>query len=554
MEQITTFAKTDFRGQYRKFGIKTDDRRRHIYTIGKTGMGKTTIIENMVIQDIINGNGVALVDPHGDIVEKILNFIPPHRINDVIYFNPADYEFPIAFNVLENVDVTKRHLVASGLLGVFKKIWADSWGPRLEYVLNNAIMALLEYPGSTLLGIMRLLVDKDYREKVVNKITDLVVKSFWVDEYAKYPQSFQAEAIAPIQNKVGRFLSTPLTRNIVGQVDSSINIREIIDTQKIFLLNLSKGRIGEDNSALLGAMIITKIQLAVMSRVDIPESERKDFYLYVDEFQNFATESFANILSEARKYRLNLFVAHQYVEQLEEKVRAAIFGNVGTLICFRVGAADAEFLQREFEPTITNVDLVNLTKYKIYIKLMIDGVASDPFQAITLSPLPMPENGSEIAEKVIKVSRERYATRREIIESKILKWSGLEINNESEEVDENFLFKKIEEKIQDEKSKNQQNKSNQQTSTSKSNVELFPTKCDSCGKEISVPFKPDGIRPVYCNDCFTKVKKDKEENKNKSISLEDVFSSDKKIEEKVEEKIDQLNEDQSAIIMNSSKQ
>ncbi len=551
MEQITTFAKTDFRGQYKKFGIKTDDRRRHIYTIGKTGMGKTTIIENMVIQDIINGNGVALVDPHGDIVEKILNFIPPHRVNDVIYFNPADYEFPIAFNVLENVDVTKRHLVASGLLGVFKKIWADSWGPRLEYVLNNAIMALLEYPGSTMLGIMRLLVDKAYREKVVNKITDPVVKSFWVDEYAKYPQSFQTEAIAPIQNKVGRFLSTPLTRNIVGQVNSSIDIREIIDTQKIFLLNLSKGRIGEDNSALLGAMIITKIQLAVMSRVDIPENERKDFYLYVDEFQNFATESFANILSEARKYRLNLFVAHQYVEQLEEKVRAAIFGNVGTLICFRVGAADAEFLQQEFEPSITNVDLVNLAKYKIYIKLMIDGVASDPFQAITLSPLPMPENGPEMAEKVIKVSRERYATRRDIIESKILKWSGLEINDESEEANEEFLFKKVEEKINDERNKNQEKKQN---IISKSSAELFPTKCDGCGKEVTVPFKPDGIRPVYCNDCFAKVKKDKEENKNRSISLEDVFSSNQKIEEKVEEKIDQLNEDQSAIIMNSSKQ
>ncbi len=551
MEQITTFAKTDFRGQYKKFGIKTDDRRRHIYAIGKTGMGKTTIIENMVIQDIINGNGVALVDPHGDIVEKILNFIPPHRINDVIYFNPADYEFPIAFNVLENVDVTKRHLVASGLLGVFKKIWADSWGPRLEYVLNNAIMALLEYPGSTMLGIMRLLVDKAYREKVVNKITDPVVKSFWVDEYAKYPQSFQAEAIAPIQNKVGRFLSTPLTRNIVGQVNSSIDIREIIDTQKIFLLNLSKGRIGEDNSALLGAMIITKIQLAVMSRVDIPENERKDFYLYVDEFQNFATESFANILSEARKYRLNLFVAHQYIEQLEEKVRAAIFGNIGTLICFRVGAADAEFLQQEFEPSITNVDLVNLAKYKIYIKLMIDGVASDPFQAITLSPLPMPDNGPEMAEKVIKVSRERYATRRDIIESKILKWSGLEINEESEEANEEFLFKKIEEKISDERNKNQEKKQN---TASKSGIELFPTKCDNCGKEVTVPFKPDGIRPVYCNDCFTKVKKDKEENKSKSISLEDVFSSNQKTEEKVEEQINIINQNQSAIIINSSKQ
>jgi len=315
-EDITLLGITNFRGQAKKFGIKTDDRRRHMYFIGKTGMGKSVLIENMVIQDILNGHGVALADPHGDLVEKVLNFIPPSRINDVVYFNPSDYDYPIAFNVLENVDVTKRHLIASGLLGVFKKIWADSWGPRLEYVLNNAIMALLEYPGATLLGIMRMLVDKKYRDKVVKNITDPVVKSFWVDEYDKYPQKFQAEAIAPIQNKVGRFLSTPLTRNIVGQVKSSIDIRDIVDNKKILLMNLSKGRIGEDNSALLGAMIITKIQLAIMSRVDTPEEERNDFYLYVDEFQNFATDSFSNILSEARKYRLNLVIAHQYIEQL----------------------------------------------------------------------------------------------------------------------------------------------------------------------------------------------------------------------------------------------
>ncbi|MDD4304874.1 MAG: type IV secretion system DNA-binding domain-containing protein, partial [Patescibacteria group bacterium] len=379
--EITLIAKTEYRGEFRKFGIREDDRRRHVYIIGKTGMGKSCLIENMVIQDIRDGHGVALVDPHGDLVEKILHFIPANRINDVVYVNPSDFDFPIAFNVLENVDAKSRHLIASGLLGVFKKIWADSWGPRLEYVLNNAIIALLEYPGSTLLGIMRLLVDKDYREKVVKNITDPVVKSFWVDEYNKYPQKFQAEAIAPIQNKVGRFLSTPLTRNIVGQVKSSIDIRQIVDGQKILLLNLSKGRIGEDNSALLGAMIITKIQLAIMSRVDTPEEQRKDFYLYVDEFQNFATESFANILSEARKYRLNLIVAHQYIEQLEETVSAAIFGNVGTMIVFRIGASDAEFLEKEFEPYNMHEDLVNLPKYKIYTKLMIDGVTSDPFQA-----------------------------------------------------------------------------------------------------------------------------------------------------------------------------
>jgi len=418
MNDITLLAKTDYRGEYKRFGIKQDDRRRHVYIIGKTGMGKSCLIENMVIQDIQNGHGVALADPHGDLVEKILNFIPANRINDVVYFNPSDFEHPIAFNVLENVDATKRHLISSGLLGIFKKIWADSWGPRLEYVLNNAIMALLEYPDSTLLGIMRMLVNKEYRNKVVRQISDPVVKSFWIDEYEKYPQKFQAEVIAPIQNKVGRFLSTPLTRNIVGQVKSTIDIRDIVDNQKILLMNLSKGRIGEDNSALLGAMIITKIQLAIMSRVDIPEEERKDFCLYVDEFQNFATESFANILSEARKYRLNLVVAHQYIEQLEESVAAAIFGNVGTIIVFRVGAGDAEFLEKEFLPYITQEDLVNLAKYKIYIKLMIDGISSNPFQSLTLPPVPMPEDGVEIMEKGLKLQDYEEETKNQIYKEK----------------------------------------------------------------------------------------------------------------------------------------
>ncbi|MDD3284945.1 MAG: type IV secretion system DNA-binding domain-containing protein [Patescibacteria group bacterium] len=527
--EITLIAKTEYRGEFRKFGIREDDRRRHVYIIGKTGMGKSCLIENMVIQDIRDGHGVALVDPHGDLVEKILHFIPANRINDVVYVNPSDFDFPIAFNVLENVDAKSRHLIASGLLGVFKKIWADSWGPRLEYVLNNAIIALLEYPGSTLLGIMRLLVDKDYREKVVKNITDPVVKSFWVDEYNKYPQKFQAEAIAPIQNKVGRFLSTPLTRNIVGQVKSSIDIRQIVDGQKILLLNLSKGRIGEDNSALLGAMIITKIQLAIMSRVDTPEEQRKDFYLYVDEFQNFATESFANILSEARKYRLNLIVAHQYIEQLEETVSAAIFGNVGTMIVFRIGASDAEFLEKEFEPYIMHEDLVNLPKYKIYTKLMIDGVTSDPFQALTLPPIEMDKDGDEIMEKVIKVSRERYTTKREIVEQKILKWSGFlseedAIKEEVGELEE--IVKEIKNDVKKEITKEIK------SSNISNDTKLFNTKCDECDKEINVPFEPDGIRPVYCNDCFAKKKKEKEDckdlKKTKSMSLEDAFKSQEK--------------------------
>src|SRR3989338_4024427 len=266
---INVFAKTNFRNREVAFGIKTDDRRRHVYIIGKTGMGKTTMIENMILQDIYAGNGVAFVDPHGESVEKILTQIPLSRINDVVYFNPADMDFPIAFNPLESVDAKYKHLVASGLMGVFTKIWANVWSARMEYILNNTILALLDTPGNTLLGIARMLVNKSYRKKIVDNIKDPVVKSFWVDEFANYNDKFRNEDIAPIQNKVGQFLSSAIIRNIVGQTKSSIDLREIMDNKKIFLINLSKGRIGEDNSALLGAMIITKLQLAAMSRVDI---------------------------------------------------------------------------------------------------------------------------------------------------------------------------------------------------------------------------------------------------------------------------------------------
>jgi hypothetical protein len=431
-KEITIFAHTNFRNRNVPFGVKRDDRRRHFYIIGKTGMGKTTMIENMILQDIWRGEGVCFVDPHGDPVERIINHIPPSRINDVVYLNPADTDYPFAFNVLETVDPKFKHLVASGLVGVFKKMWADSWGPRLEYILNNTILALLESPGNTLLGIARILVDKKYRTRIVDNVKDPIVKSFWINEYANYNDKFRNEAIAPIQNKVGQFLSSAVIRHIVGQTKSTIDLREIMDQRKILLLNLSKGRIGEDNSALLGAMIITKLQLAAMSRVDQPEEERKDFYLYVDEFQNFATESFATILSEARKYRLNLTIAHQYIGQLifgdrNTKVRDAVFGNVGTIVTFRIGADDAEYLVKEFEPIFTESDLVNLPKYHTLMKLSINGVASKPFSATTLPPMGE-ETDSE--GKVIRVSRERYGTPVEQIERKIAKWMGQEYHEE----------------------------------------------------------------------------------------------------------------------------
>ncbi|MBI1755312.1 type IV secretory system conjugative DNA transfer family protein, partial [Candidatus Azambacteria bacterium] len=362
---IVPFAKTNFRNHDRVFGIKTSDRRNHTYVIGKTGMGKTTLLRNMMIADILAGRGVAVVDPHGEFAESVLDYVPEHRIEDVVYFNPSDLDFPIAFNAVEKVEAKERHLVSSGLISIFKKIWADSWGPRLEYVLRNAILALLEQEDSTLLGVMRILSDKEYRKKTVANLTDPVVKQFWTDEFSKYSSKFEVEAVAPIQNKVGQFLTNPMIRNIVGQQKSSINMRRVMDEGKILVMNLSKGRVGEDSSALIGAMLITKIQQAAMSRVDlVKEEDRPDFYLYVDEVQNFATESFAGILSEARKYHLNMILAHQYVAQLGDEVRDAVFGNVGTMISFRIGADDAEFFEKEFAPEITALDLVNLPNQK----------------------------------------------------------------------------------------------------------------------------------------------------------------------------------------------
>jgi CxxC-x17-CxxC domain-containing protein len=486
--EVISFGLTNYRNLRRRFGIKTPDRRSHMYLIGKTGVGKSTLLENTIYQDIQMGHGLAIVDPHGDLAQKALDFIPSWRVNDVVYFNPADIDFPIAFNILESVDSTHRHFVASGLIAVFKKIWADSWGPRLEYVLRNAILALLEYPGSTLLGIMRILVDKEFRKKVVSRISDPIVRSFWVEEYSKYPDRFQAEAIAPIQNKVGQFLSMNLVRNIVGQVKSKIDIRDIMDNRKILIMNLAKGRIGEDASGLMGAMMITKLQMAAMSRVDMPELEREDFYLYVDEFQNFATESFANILSEARKYRLNLILAHQYITQLDEKVSGAVFGNVGTLISFRVGTEDAAFLSKEFMPQFDETDLVNLDKFEVYIKLMIGGITSEPFSANTLPPLGKAEANHE---KIIKVSRERYSEERKVVEDKILRWSGVESSDEDD------------------------------AAVDKSKYEA---KCATCNTKVFVPFIPDGVRPVYCKDCLKEAQRAKATAEKNNPPRRDIHS------------------------------
>lgn len=413
-KNLTVFSETNFRDKIRKFGIKPDDRRRHVYAIGKTGMGKTNMLENMVLADMHAGRGLAVVDPHGDFIETILDLIPPERVDDVIVFNPGDRAFPIAFNVLEKVDRDAKPLVASGVVGVFEKIYGHSWGPRLEHILRNTVFALLDYPDSTLLDIPKLLADKKFREDVIKYIEDPVVRNFWTDEFAGYTDKQRVEAIAPIQNKVGQFLSSTTIRNVVGQKHTAVNIRQVMDEGKIILLKLSKGELGEDASALLGAMLITKMQLAAMSRADIPEEERKDFYLYVDEFQNFATESFATILSEARKYRLNLAMANQYIAQMPEEVRDAVFGNVGTIISFRVGATDAAWLAKEFDPVFTETDVVNLDKYHIYLKMAIDGVTTSAFSAHTI---PLPSETTPFRDQVIAQSRERYATGRDEVEA-----------------------------------------------------------------------------------------------------------------------------------------
>lgn len=463
-DEICLFAQTNFRNQMRRFGIKTDDRRRHMYVIGKTGMGKTTVMENMVLSDIYNGHGVGIVDPHGDFAEKIIDFIPPNRINDIVYINPADTGFPVGFNILEYESEEQKGLIVGGLMATFKKIWPDVWSSRMEYILNNTLLALLDYPGSTLLGINRILGEKAFRKKVVRKLKDPVIKSFWQNEFENYEPRYQKEAVAPIQNKIGQFLSSSVIRNMVAQVKSTINIRQLMDDKKIIIMNLSKGRIGEDNSRLLGGMLVTKIQLSAMERVDTPEEERKDFFLYVDEFQNFATPAFANILSEARKYRLSIIMAHQYVAQLDEVVADAVFGNVGSIITFRVGGSDAEALTKEFTPTFMEEDIVNLSKFTIILKLMIDGVASQPFTANTMPPIGSPTGSRE---KVIKVSRERYGRSRASVEDKIMRWSGMGGDEEDLEMDVDTTREK-KDKPKENKPKKREEKPKQEKKTESS--------------------------------------------------------------------------------------
>jgi CxxC-x17-CxxC domain-containing protein len=600
---INFFAKTNFRNQERIFGIKEDDRRRHMHVLGKTGMGKTNLIENMAIQDIKSGKGVCVVDPHGEFAEKMLKAVPASRVNDVIYFNPADLEFPIAFNILEAVDEDKKNLVASGMMGVFKKIWPDVWSPRMEYILNNTILALLDYPGSTMLGVNRMMSDGAFRKRVYPKIKDPVVKSFWLNEFDKWEDRFRKEAVAAIQNKVGQFLSSTIIRHIVGQPKSTIDMGDIMDKQKILIVNVSKGRIGEDAMRLLGGMIVTKLQLAAMGRVAIPEEERKDFYLYVDEFQNFATESFANILSEARKYRLCLILAHQYINQLifdgNTTVRDAIFGNVGTLITFRVGAEDAEHLEKEFEPVFVANDLINLAKYQIYLKLMIDGITGDAFSAITLPPIDLTETGLN-EEKAIKISRERYGKSRKDVEERIARWSGVidldqsparntesysPVSNKSENKitannaksvnpveSKNFSSKKssgdvvrsvvsasrkstnslVPPRLVQTQIKQSPQEEKRETEPAK-NSQMFDAVCSTCEDKIQVPFRPDPSRPTFCRECLKDYQRMKARSKNESKISHDYksgYSRNGDVSDAVKREIPRRSEKISAYVSN----
>lgn len=421
-DSITLIGKTDFRNTEKIFGIKLLDRMQHVYIIGKSGGGKSKLMLNMITDDILEGRGVIVVDPHGDLAEEAMSVIPPRRIEDTIIFDPADRDFPVAFNLLENVADDYKGMVASGFVGIFKKIFGFSWGPRLEHILRNTVLGLLDYPESTMLSIPRMLTEKAFREQVIDYIKDPVIQNFWVNEFGAMDSKFQTEAVSPILNKVGQFLSTPTIRNIVGQPRTALDVRQIMDQNKILIVNLSRGKIGEDNAALMGSMIITKVQLAAMSRADLPAEQRSPCFLYVDEFQNFATESFAVILSEARKYGLGLTLAHQFINQMPEEVRDAVFGNVGTMVSFRVGAADAEYLQKELTPVFDATDLVNLEKYHIYIKLLIDGLASAAFSAVTLPP---PAMTREHFATLYDYTHAHYASSRADVEQTIEEWSGM---------------------------------------------------------------------------------------------------------------------------------
>lgn len=427
-QNATLFGYTDYRGQNVPFGIKKEDRRRHLYLLGKTGTGKSLFIKQLVSQDLKNGEGFGVIDPHGDLVEEILDMVPEHRMKDVVYLDPSDTEHPIGINMLDLKEGEPLELLADGIVSVFIKIFGNSWGPRLQYILTNTIQTLLHCQNVSLLAVQRILLDKNYRKFLLKQVNDPFLLKFWEEEYEKMAQNPRliTEAVSPIQNKVGRFLGSPMVRNMIGQVKSTIDLRDIMDTGKIFLVNLSQGKIGEENTSLLGGMLITRLYTNAMQRAAMPIDQRKDFYLYVDEFQNFATNTFVKILSEARKYGLNLMVTHQFIDQLQPEIQDAIFGNVGTLANYVVGPKDANRLEKEFAPDLTAEDLVNLERFSFSLKLTIDGAQSKPFTGRLMFP---PHQHVGLKEQVMHYSREQYASERADIESKLNKWANQKYND-----------------------------------------------------------------------------------------------------------------------------
>lgn len=401
------------------FGLRCADRRQHLYTIGKTGTGKTTLLKNLILQDIAAGRGVGVIDPHGDLAEDLLDHIPPGRTDDVVYFNPADQEHPVGFNLLRRAPADRRHLVAAGVVSIFKSIWRDSWGPRLEYILYAAVAALLECENTTLLGVQRMLSDASYRHWVVKQVRDPMVRSFWLDEFGQYDQRFLKEAISPIQNKVGQLLMAPPIRNILGQVLNRIDPGFMMDDRRILIANLAKGRLGAEQANLLGAVLVTSFQLAAMARADRPEHDRTDFYLYIDEFHNFSTDTFASILSEARKYRLCLTLSHQYLDQIQDSTRDAVLGNVGTIVAFRVSERDAAILDRELGGGYGASRFTDLANFEVWAKMLASGSYGDPFWGRTATPAA-PRHGRR--ENIIRRSREKYGSSRARIENKINRW------------------------------------------------------------------------------------------------------------------------------------
>ncbi|MBI5769786.1 MAG: type IV secretion system DNA-binding domain-containing protein [Verrucomicrobia bacterium] len=406
-------------GSERPFGLGAADARRHTYIIGQTGAGKSTLLRNLVLQLIAAGHGVALVDPHGDLANELLDHFPPHRADDLVCFDPADADFPIGLNPLANVPPHQRALATAGLVSAFKSIWRESWGPRLEYILAHTLAALMEADNTSLLGVNRMLAEEGYRAWVVRQVRDPFVRAFWTEEFARYDARFLREAVAPIQNKLGQLLLSPALRNVLGQVRSKVDLRFMMDSGRVFIANLAKGKLGAEPSNLLGALLMAQFQHAAMTRADTPEHERRDYFLVIDEFHNFTTETFAVALAEARKYRLNLTLAHQYLDQLTPETRAAVFGNVGTVVAFRVGYSDADVLADEFGQEFTKAQFADLQQHEVFMRTLQDGVPRVPFRGKTLPPISAPHRRRD---KLRQRSRDKYATPRVLVENRLHRW------------------------------------------------------------------------------------------------------------------------------------